>query len=149
MFAPDAQDPISHTLRWRPFILGFTLLALSPPRASAQSEVGLILNAVLQGLQAAEAIRLARPSLEEKYRVYKEWGQDKVMPAGDHFGLDFEALMQDRFLFGSPAEVTEQILTLKRRFGVTTVMLGIHWVGMPLSLVTDQMRLIKIGRAHV
>ena len=87
-----------------------------------------------------EAIRLARPSLEEKYKAYRAWGQDKVMPAGDHFDLDFADLMQDRFLFGSPAEVTEQILTLKRRFGVTTLILGVHWVGMPASLALEEMQ---------
>jgi alkanesulfonate monooxygenase SsuD/methylene tetrahydromethanopterin reductase-like flavin-dependent oxidoreductase (luciferase family) len=90
----------------------------------------------------AEAIRLARPSLEEKYKAYRAWGQDKVMPAGDHFDLDFSELMQDRFLFGSPAEVTEQILDLKRRFGVTTLVLGIHWVGMPNSQALESMHLL-------
>ena len=54
----------------------------------------------------AEAMRLASPYLETKYKAYRAWGQDKVMPASDHFDLDFEDLMQDRFLFGSPAEVT-------------------------------------------
>ena len=90
----------------------------------------------------AEAIRLARPSLEEKYKAYKAWGQDKVMPTGDAFSMDFEDLMNDRFLFGSPAEVIEQILRLKRLFGVNTMMLGIHWVGMPASLAMEQMQLI-------
>ena len=28
-----------------------------------------------------EAIHLARPSLEVKYKAYRDWGQDKVMPA--------------------------------------------------------------------
>lgn len=89
-----------------------------------------------------EAIRLARPYLEAKYKAYRDWGQDKVMPQGDHFDLDFEDLMTDRFLFGSPGEVTEQILVLKRRFGINTLVLGIHWVGMPESLALDQMQLI-------
>ncbi len=89
-----------------------------------------------------EAIRLARPSLEAKYKAYREWGQDKVMPASDHFDLDFSELMDDRFLFGSPAEVTEQILALKQRFGVTTLILGIHWVGMPNSLALETMQLL-------
>ena len=89
-----------------------------------------------------EAIRLARPSLEVKYKAYKEWGQDKVMPAGDAFSTDFEDLMNDRFLFGSPAEIVEQILVLKRRFGVNTLMLGIQWAGMPSSLAMEQMQLI-------
>jgi alkanesulfonate monooxygenase SsuD/methylene tetrahydromethanopterin reductase-like flavin-dependent oxidoreductase (luciferase family) len=90
----------------------------------------------------AEAIRLARPFLEAKYKAYKDWGQDKVMPTGDAFSTDFEDLMQDRFLFGSPREVTEQILVLKRRFGVDTLILGIHWVGMPASLAMEQMQLL-------
>ena len=91
----------------------------------------------------AEAIRLAKPSLETKYKAYKDWGQDKVMPSGDAFSMDFEDLMNDRFLFGSPGEVVEQILTLKRRFGVTTLILGIHWVGMPATLAMEQMQLIS------
>ena len=91
----------------------------------------------------AEAIRLARPSLEVKYKAYKDWGQDKVMPTGDAFSTDFEELMNDRFLFGSPAEVTEQILLLKRRFKINTLLLGIHWVGMPASLAMEQMQLIS------
>jgi alkanesulfonate monooxygenase SsuD/methylene tetrahydromethanopterin reductase-like flavin-dependent oxidoreductase (luciferase family) len=91
----------------------------------------------------AEAIRLARPSLEAKYKAYKDWGQDKVMPTGDAFSTDFEELMNDRFLFGSPAEVTEQILVLRRRFGINTLLLGIHWVGMPASLAMEQMQLIS------
>jgi hypothetical protein len=89
-----------------------------------------------------EAVRLARPYLETKYKAYKDWGQDAVMPTTDSFGTDFEDLMNDRFLFGSPNEVTEQILDLKKRFGVSTLILGIHWAGMPQSLVLDQMQII-------
>lgn len=89
-----------------------------------------------------EAIRLARPYLEIKDNAYRDWGQDKVMPTGDAFNHAFEDLMQDRFLFGSPAEVTGQILTLKKRFGVTNVILGIHWAGMPNTLAMEQMQLI-------
>jgi hypothetical protein len=65
------------------------------------------------------------------------------MPASDHFGLDFEDLMNDRFLFGSPDEITEQILVLKRRFAINTLVLGIHWAGMPASLAMEQMQLIS------
>ncbi|HTI79749.1 MAG TPA: LLM class flavin-dependent oxidoreductase [Acetobacteraceae bacterium] len=89
-----------------------------------------------------DAIRLAKPYLEAKYKAYRDWGQDKVMPASDHFDLNFDELVDDRFLIGSPAEVTEQIIDLRRRFGVTTLILGIHWVGMPQSLVLEQMQLL-------
>ena len=67
-----------------------------------------------------EAVRLARPYLEEKYKVYHEWGQDKAMPKGDDdLSLDFDELTRDRFLFGSPDEVTEQIVGYNKRLGVT------------------------------
>ena len=48
-----------------------------------------------------EAIRQARPFLEVKYKTYREWGQDKVMPAGDDFDHGFDELLEDRFLIGS------------------------------------------------
>jgi alkanesulfonate monooxygenase SsuD/methylene tetrahydromethanopterin reductase-like flavin-dependent oxidoreductase (luciferase family) len=89
-----------------------------------------------------EAMRRARPYLEAKYKAYRDWGQDKVMPAGDDFAGNFDDLVRDRFLFGSPSEVTEQILDLRDRLGATTVVLGIHWAGMPHSLVLDQMQLL-------
>ena len=101
-----------------------------------------MLREVFVASSREEAIRLARPSLEAKYKAYRDWGQDKVMPSSDHFNLDFAELMEDRFLFGSPAEVTEQILDLKRRFGVTTLIFGIHWVGMPNSLALETMQLL-------
>ena len=82
------------------------------------------------------------PSLEAKYKAYRDWGQDKVMPSSDHFDLDFDELVDDRFLIGSLAEVTEQIIDLRRRFGVTTLILGVHWVGMPKSLAMEQMQLL-------
>ena len=47
----------------------------------------------------AEAIRLAQPYLEEKYKVYHQWGQDKAMPKGDDdLSLDFDELTRDRHL---------------------------------------------------
>jgi alkanesulfonate monooxygenase SsuD/methylene tetrahydromethanopterin reductase-like flavin-dependent oxidoreductase (luciferase family) len=90
----------------------------------------------------ADAIKLARPYLEEKYQVYHEWGQDKAMPKGDDdLSLAFDELTRDRFLFGSPDEVAEQIIGYNKRLGVTHMVLGPHWVGMPHSQVTDSMQL--------
>lgn len=89
-----------------------------------------------------EATRLARPYLEAKYKVYHEWGQDKAMPEGDDdLSLDFEELTRDRFLFGSPDEVTEQIVGYKKRLGVNRMVLGVHWVGMPHNQVEDTMNM--------
>ena len=90
----------------------------------------------------AEAIRLARPYLEEKYKVYQQWGQQKAMPKGDDdLSLAFDELTRDRFLLGSPDEVTEQIVGYNRRLGVNRMILSVHWVGMPHSQVVDTMSL--------
>ena len=89
-----------------------------------------------------EATRLARPYLEEKYKVYHEWGQDKAMPRGDDdLSLDFDELARDRFLFGSPDEVAEQIIGYNKRLGVNRMLLSVHWVGMPHSQVEETLHL--------
>lgn len=90
-----------------------------------------------------EAKRLARPYLEAKYKVYHKWGQDKAMPKDDaNLGLDFDELANDRFLFGSPDEVTEQIVRFNKTIGANHFILGIHWVSMPNNLVLDMMNIM-------
>jgi len=90
----------------------------------------------------AEAIRRAQPYLEEKYKAYRAWGQDKVMPAGDDFDHGFAELLEDRFLLGSPAEIADQMLRLNRRLGVNHIVASIHWPGMPNSLALDQLQIL-------
>ncbi len=90
-----------------------------------------------------EAIRLAQPYLEEKYRAYRAWGQDKVMPEGDDFDHEFAELLEDRFLMGSPAEVAEQMVRLNRRLGVNHIVASVHWPGMPNSLALEQLEVLS------
>lgn len=90
-----------------------------------------------------KAMELCRPYLETKYKAYHDWGQDKQMPKGDDdLGLDFEDLVGDRFLLGSPDEVAEQILHLNKRIGVNHLIMSIQWPGMPVSLAQDTMHLL-------
>jgi alkanesulfonate monooxygenase SsuD/methylene tetrahydromethanopterin reductase-like flavin-dependent oxidoreductase (luciferase family) len=90
----------------------------------------------------AEAVRLARPYLEEKYKVYQQWGQHKAMPKGDDdLSLGFDELTRDRFLLGSSDEVAEQIIGYRRCLGVNRMILSVHWVGMPHSQVVDTLEL--------
>src|SRR5256885_14675037 len=65
----------------------------------------------------AEAIRRAQPYLEEKYKAYRAWGQDKVMPAGDAFDHGFCGLLGDRVLFGAPAGSPDPMISFRRRVG--------------------------------
>ena len=89
-----------------------------------------------------EAIRLAQPYLEVKYQAYREWGQDKVMPEGDDFDHEFDELLEDRFLLGSPAEVSDRLIDLQHRFGVNHLVASVHWPGMPNSLALEQMHIL-------
>jgi len=90
----------------------------------------------------AKAMRLAQPYLEVKYKTYRQWGQDKVMPAGDDFDHGFAELVEDRFLIGSAAEVAERLIDVERRFGVNHLVASVHWPGMPNGLALEQMQIL-------
>jgi hypothetical protein len=77
--------------------------------------------------------------LEEKYKAYRAWGQDKVMPKGDDFDHAFDELSEDRFLLGSAADVADQLNLLNRRLGVNHLVASVHWPGMPNSLALEQL----------
>ena len=89
----------------------------------------------------AEAMRLCAPYLGAKYQAYHAWRQD--MPGEDR-GLDqeFEDLVRDRFLIGSPDEVAEQMIALHRRLGVNHIVMSTEWAGMPESLAVETMDMI-------
>ncbi|MFT6582580.1 MAG: alkanesulfonate monooxygenase SsuD [Alphaproteobacteria bacterium] len=87
-----------------------------------------------------EAIRITRPFLEEKYKIYHQWGQDKAMPKGDdNLALDYDELLEDRFMLGSPEEIAEQIIAQNRQCGINHLVLQFHWVGIPQNLVLESM----------
>jgi alkanesulfonate monooxygenase SsuD/methylene tetrahydromethanopterin reductase-like flavin-dependent oxidoreductase (luciferase family) len=87
-----------------------------------------------------EAIRLCASALEQKYRAYVQWGQDKPMPEGDELDLALDELMKDRFLIGSPDEVAEAILDIVRPTGVNHLIISTHWPGMETGVAMDAMR---------
>ena len=89
----------------------------------------------------ADAIRLCAPYLGAKYKAYHAWRQE--LPADDGgFDQEFESLIGDRFLIGSPDEVAEQVLALHRRFGINHLVMSTEWAGMPASLATETIEMI-------
>ena len=58
-----------------------------PPAA----EIPVIKECLVAATKSA-ALAAARPFLESKYRAYQRWEQDKALPPGESFALDFEAL---------------------------------------------------------
>ena len=102
-----------------------------------------MMREVVVASSRSEAMRRSQPYLEAKYSAYHEWGQDKVMPAGDNdFSVDFDELVRDRFLFGSPEEIAEQVLGLIKRFGVNHFVMGVQYPGMPQSMVLEEMQML-------
>lgn len=89
----------------------------------------------------AEAIRLCAPYLGAKYAAYHAWRQD--MPDDDRgLGQAFDDLIGDRFLIGSPDEVAEQMLALRRRLGINHLVMSTEWAGMPESLATETIEML-------
>ena len=65
------------------------------------------------------------------------------MPKGDNnLGQDFDDLIGDRFLIGSPDEVSDQILKLHSGLGVNHLIMSIEWAGMPQGLILETLQLI-------
>lgn len=90
----------------------------------------------------ADAMRLARPYLEEKYAAYVRWGQHRVLPEGDDMTQAFDDLVRDRFILGDPAECADEIRRCRATTGATTMIFRVHWAGMPHEAVTRAMRLL-------
>jgi len=61
------------------------------------------------------------------------------MPEGDDFNHTFDALLEDRFLLGSPAEVADQLNRLNQRLGVKPPRRVDPLAGMPNSLALEQL----------
>ena len=55
------------------------------------------------------AVEMAGPYLAAKYQTYAQWGQDQVLPGQNSFRQSLDALLQDRFVLGSPEECYEQL----------------------------------------
>ncbi len=91
----------------------------------------------------ATAIKLCRPYLDEKYRVYAKWGQDQAMPDDETFDRAFDELLTDRFVVGSPEECYEQLRPYWGQMGVNHLIIRTHWAGMPLETSLGSMSLIS------
>jgi len=108
-----------------------------PPAA----EIPLIKECYLAPDHAA-AVAEARPFLGPKYEAYRQWEQDKALPAGESFAADFETLARDRFLLGDPARVRDEIARYRERLSVTTVIVRVQWPGMEQAKVLRSIRLL-------
>jgi alkanesulfonate monooxygenase SsuD/methylene tetrahydromethanopterin reductase-like flavin-dependent oxidoreductase (luciferase family) len=87
-----------------------------------------------------EAVELGKEYL---YRTYlDEYGGEFEHPYVAQEELEsFEKLFGERAIYGSPAEVAEQIEDLKERFPLDHLALRFHHSGMPTDIVQEQIEL--------
>lgn len=78
---------------------------------------------------------------EVEYKAYVAWGQSDALPDEDSLDTGLEELIRDRFLIGSPDEVTASIVAMARTTGVNHLIMSMHWPGMDTSAGMDAMRL--------
>jgi alkanesulfonate monooxygenase SsuD/methylene tetrahydromethanopterin reductase-like flavin-dependent oxidoreductase (luciferase family) len=108
---------------------------------SAATEIPLIKECYVAP-DAATAVAEARRFLGPKYEAYRQWEQDKALPAGESFAPDFDALARDRFLLGDPARVKDEIARYRDSLGVTTLIVRVQWPGMDQARVLRTIRLL-------
>ncbi|HEY8448866.1 MAG TPA: LLM class flavin-dependent oxidoreductase [Bacillota bacterium] len=89
-----------------------------------------------------EALEIARPYIEQKYRVYVQHGQDKALPKGDALDLPFDELLRDRFVIGGPDEVIEELETYVRELEANFFVFRVQWHGMDQEATLRAIRLV-------
>ena len=91
------------------------------------------------------AMRLARPSLEQKYRAYVAWGQQRALPSDDDMTQAFDELLRDRFIMGSPEECADEVQRCIGETGANTMIFRVTWPGMPQEGILNSLRLLAEG----
>lgn len=89
-----------------------------------------VLRNIVVGPDKATAIRDAGPAIAESYKIFGKWGlfTEVVGDAAPH--PEFEDLIGNRFIIGSPEQAAEEITNLLRMTGGTRLICRIQWVGM-------------------
>ena len=61
----------------------------------------------------------------------------------ESFDLEFDELLRERFILGSPEECYEQLRPCWEEIGINHLVVRTHWAGMPLSTALHSMQLIS------
>lgn len=77
-----------------------------------------------------EALAVARPYLDRKYKAYVEWGQSDVLPPTDTLRREWEELRAGRFIIGGPETAAAQIREHRDRLGITHLLFRVQWPGL-------------------
>jgi alkanesulfonate monooxygenase SsuD/methylene tetrahydromethanopterin reductase-like flavin-dependent oxidoreductase (luciferase family) len=84
----------------------------------------------------------SEPYLVPKYQAYASWGQDKALPGDESFSIPYQELARDRFLLGSPEEVTQEIRRYEEELDANYLIFRMNWPGMAHQQVLRQIELM-------
>jgi alkanesulfonate monooxygenase SsuD/methylene tetrahydromethanopterin reductase-like flavin-dependent oxidoreductase (luciferase family) len=77
-----------------------------------------------------EALAVARPFLDRKYRAYVDWGQSEVVPEGHTLRREWDELRRGPFVVGSPETAAREIREHRDRLGVTQLVFRVQRPGL-------------------
>jgi alkanesulfonate monooxygenase SsuD/methylene tetrahydromethanopterin reductase-like flavin-dependent oxidoreductase (luciferase family) len=88
-----------------------------------------VLRNIIAAPDRRTAIRDMGPAIADSYKIFGNWGlfTEIVGDAKPH--PEFEDLLHDRFIIGSPEECAEQIAALMSSTGCNRLITRIQWVG--------------------
>lgn len=95
------------------------------------------------GRTREDAVRIAGPFLEAKYRAYEAWGQSGAHPGSDSLARAFDELRSQRFIVGSPEDCLQELRWWRDKVGVGHFVLRTDWAGMPIDDALSSVRLLS------
>lgn len=89
-----------------------------------------VLRNIVVAQDRRTAIREVGPAIADSYKIFGDWGlfTDVVGDAKSH--PEFEDLIKDRFIIGSPEECADEIAELLSATGCNRLVTRIQWIGM-------------------
>ena len=87
-----------------------------------------------------EAIDVARPFLDNKYKSYVSWGQSEALPPTDTLRRDWDELRMNRFIIGSPETAIDQVRHHRNDLGIDHLVFRLQWPGLPHMEAMETLR---------
>jgi len=89
-----------------------------------------VLRNIVVAPDRATAIRDVGPSIAESYKIFGDWGLFTGVVGDAKPHPEFDELIADRFIIGSPEQCAEEVVTLLRDTRCNRLVARIQWVGM-------------------
>lgn len=87
-----------------------------------------------------EAIDVARPFLDNKYKSYVSWGQSEALPPTDTLRRNWDELRMNRFIIGSPETAIDQVRHHRNDLGIDHLVFRLQWPGLPHMEAMETLR---------